>query len=131
MEGSPSICLEQMAVAVASERFFGGFLPVSYSTQCCVKCRHPYTSTTQKKISRVVPVGLFFGHILQVARIEIITRNLETGVERQDIWILKQFAEMDVPPRRVMCIASGLYSLTSSPETNVVHNMITIRLDPN
>ena len=62
-------------MAVASERFFVGFLPVSYSTQCCVNCRRPYTSTTQKKINRVVAVGLFFGLTLQVARIETITRK--------------------------------------------------------
>ncbi len=36
-------------------------LPVSYSTQCCVNCRHPYTFTVHKNINRVAPVGVFFG----------------------------------------------------------------------
>ncbi len=37
-------------------------LPVSYSSQCRLNCPHPYT-TTQKKINRVVAVGVFFGLI--------------------------------------------------------------------
>ena len=64
VEGSPNICLEQMAAAsekvlLLQKGFWeGSSQSVSYSTQCCVNCRHPF----QKKINRVVPV-VFFGLI--------------------------------------------------------------------
>jgi len=75
VEGSPNICLQQMAAAsekvlLLQKGFFGGFLPVSYSTQVLRELSTPLSEKDQSCRS-----CCFFGLILQLRRIETITRK--------------------------------------------------------